>query len=156
MKPLINKVTLKSWCHPLLAVSALCLLSGAPDPPLKCLCHLHSKSQSHLTWNSRSSKVCLSHASRLMASCVVPKSCLACSWRPMSPLDLRIACCSENFLPELGSKVLHQCLLCVLSRTQLAGGAALIPKGTHDKGPGRLPGRVCWQIWVPGGEGFCF
>lgn len=29
----MNKVTFKSWCHPLLAVSALCLLSGAPDPP---------------------------------------------------------------------------------------------------------------------------
>lgn len=95
----------------------LMLTVWSPWPSSEVLCHLHSKSQSHLTWNSRSSKVCLSHASRLMASCVVPKSCLAHSWRPLSPLDLRVACCSENFLPELGSKVLHQCLLCVLSHT---------------------------------------
>lgn len=156
MKPLINKVTFKSWCHPLLAVSALCLLSGAPDPPLKC-CVICTQSHSLTLHGTHALPKCVSVMPADWWPCVVPKSCLARSWRPTSPLDLRIACAQRtNSLPELGSKVLHPCLLCVLSRTQLAGGAALIPKGTHDRGAGHLPGRVCWQIWVPDGEGFCF
>lgn len=46
--------------------------------------------------------------------------------------------------------------LCAIIPTQLAGGASLIPMWTHDRGTGRLPGRVYWQIWVPGGVGFVF
>lgn len=161
----MNKVTFKSWCHPLLAVSALCLLSGAPDPPQRwwepwrSACTICTESHS-LTW----------HGTLALPKCV---SVMPADWwplvlslnpawlapkGPMSPLDLLpIACCPKHFLPELGSAVLPYSLLYVLSPTQQTRRAILIPLlSEHMRSTGRPPGRMCWQIWVPGGVGFCF
>lgn len=109
----------------------LTVWSPCPSPEVmgtlkKCLYHLHWKSQSHLIWNLCSSKTHLSYASRLMTSCVVPKSCLACSRRPMSPLDLLLPAAQRTSPKSWAAK---SCLAvsCVLAHTPRTEGAILIP-----------------------------
>lgn len=61
-----------------------------------------------------------------MTSCVVPKSCLACSRRPMSPLDLLFPAAQRTSPKSWAAK---SCLAvsCVLAHTPRTEGAILIP-----------------------------
>lgn len=62
-----------------------------------------------------------------MTSCVIPKSCLACSRRPMSPLDLLLLPAAQRTSSQ--SWAVKSCLAVssVLAHTQRTEGAILIP-----------------------------
>lgn len=119
MKPLINKVTFKSWCHPLLVVSAVCLLSGAPDPPpevvgtlKKCLYLLHS-----------------SHSLSCHGTPALPKNVSQLCQQIDDLLSgLLLLPAAQRRTSSQGWAVKsYQCLLCVLFPTRPAGGASLSP-----------------------------
>lgn len=165
MKPLINKVTFKSWCHPLLAVSALCLLSGAPDPPQRwwepwrSACTICTESHS-LTWYGiYALPTCIS---------VMPADwwLLVLSLNPawLAPEDPWVLltffyCLLPKELPPRAGQWSPALLSPLCASPYPADRRCYLdssPKWTHDRGTGRPPGRVCWQVWVQGGVGFCF